>query len=132
MVDKEVEVKNEDGTVSKTTQVESENIPDDELNESQKILKAKAESKAVKQMPNMDSTNRGLALVFYQSILQNIAGVLAKYNQLRSLETHLVDMGFRREAPLTHKLFGLLKKKSFIAILNSLSNYLVGEYFDRD
>lgn len=83
-------------------------------------------------MPNMDKGNRGIALVFYQTVLQNIACILAKYNQLRSLETHLIDMGFRREAPLIHKLFGLFKKKAFIAILDSLSNYIVGEYFDRD
>lgn len=57
---------------------------------------------------------------------------MAKYVQLMSLEKHLIDMGFNREANFTQEYFGLLKKKSLVSKFNALATTLFGEYFDTD
>lgn len=86
---------------------------------------------------DLDSTayqNYGkmMGLIHYQTVLQNAVSPIAKYIQIRSLEQHILNMSYRREAPLIKALFGLLKKKAFIATLNAIGTATIGEYFDLD
>lgn len=77
-----------------------------------------------------DTYDRMGALLHYQVVMQNIVSPLAKYVELLSLEEELMDMSYRREAPLVQQIFGQLKKKAFIAQLNSVGTVVLGEYFD--
>lgn len=70
------------------------------------------------------------ALVFYQTALQNIVAPLAKYTELMSEEQELMNVSYRREAPILQQLFGQLHKKAFIAQLNAIGTAVLGEYFD--
>jgi len=69
-------------------------------------------------------------VIHYQTVQQNLVAPLAKYIQTMSLEQELATMSFRREAPLITALYGLLRKKAFIANLNSIGTNVIGEYFD--
>lgn len=69
-------------------------------------------------------------LVHYQTVQQNLVAPLAKYIQTMSLESELAKMSYRREAPLITALYGLFRKKAFIATLNSIGTNIIGEYFD--
>lgn len=71
-------------------------------------------------------------LVAYQTFLQNIGAIPASYNTCMGFEQVLKDMGYRREAPLITELFGLLRKASFRAKVNAISEYTLAEYFDRN
>lgn len=77
-----------------------------------------------------DTYDRMGALLHYQIVMQNIVSPLAKYVELLSLEEELMDMSYRREAPLVQQVFGQLKKKAFIAQLNAVGTVVLGEYFD--
>jgi len=70
------------------------------------------------------------ALIHYQTVQQNLVAPLAKYIQTMSLEAELAKMSYRREAPLITALYGLLRKKAFVATLNSIGTNIIGEYFD--
>lgn len=69
-------------------------------------------------------------IIHYQTVQQNLVAPLAKYIQTMSLESEIAMMSYRREAPLITSLYGLLRKKAFIANLNSIGNNVLGEYFD--
>lgn len=81
-------------------------------------------------MPSSDSKNVLPALVWYQTALLNTASIPSKYLQTMSLFQNVVNMGFNREAPYYHDLFGKLRKSAFVAVINGISNYTAGEYFD--
>lgn len=83
-------------------------------------------------MPNIDSEKRQAWLTWYQSILQNTAIICGRYNNLRSYEQRLIDMGFRREATHLRDFFNQINKTTFSANLESLSSIVMGEYFDFD
>lgn len=83
-------------------------------------------------LADADFTNKLYILALYQSMLQNTASVLAKYIQTMSIEKHLIDMGFNREANFTQEIFSLFKKKSLVGKLQALATTLYGEYFDAD
>lgn len=74
--------------------------------------------------------NRIASLVHYQCMLQNLALILTKYNQLMLLTDELVKMGFKAEAAITTELLALLKKSSMIAQFKSLAKTMLGKYFD--
>jgi len=69
-------------------------------------------------------------IIHYQTVLQNLVAPLAKYIQTMSLEDELQMMSYRREAPLITALYGLLRKKAFVAVMNSIGTNIIGEYFD--
>jgi len=69
-------------------------------------------------------------IIHYQTVLQNLVAPIAKYIQTMSLESELAMMSYRREAPLITSLYGLFRKKAFIATLNSIGTNVIGEYFD--
>lgn len=83
-------------------------------------------------MSNVDSGNRTIALVWYQTMLQNLAAIPCKYNMLVSLEQHLKNMCYNRNVGALDDLFGLLRKNSFRAKVLACSNLIQGEYFDTD
>lgn len=91
-----------------------------------------ATQSVVTTLAQADSSNKLYVMALYQSMLQNTASVLAKYIQTMSIEKHLIDMGFNREANFTQELFSLLKKKSLVGKLQALATTLYGEYFDAD
>lgn len=72
------------------------------------------------------------ALIHYQTILQNAVAPISKYIQTISLEKHAQMVSYRRESNLVTALFGLLKKKAFVATLNAIGTSIIGEYFDLD
>ena len=72
-------------------------------------------------------------LIFhYQTVIQNLLGVPAKYKQLMSLEQTLKNMSFRREAPILTELYGLFKKASFKSAINTIGTTILNEYVDRN
>lgn len=81
-------------------------------------------------MINCDASNRTQAFIWYQTMLQNIACIPAKYNMLMSLEQHIKDMCYNRNVAPLDDLFGLLKKAAFKAKLTAFSQTITGEYFD--
>lgn len=70
------------------------------------------------------------AMIHYQCVLQSLVQPISKYIELRSLEKELMRMSFRTEAPLVTQLFGLFKKSSFIAEVNTIGTVVINEYFD--
>lgn len=81
-------------------------------------------------MKNCDPQNRTQAFIWYQTMLQNIASIPAKYNMCVSLEQHLKDSCYNRDESPLEDLYGLLRKNSFRAKINAFSNIIKGEYFD--
>lgn len=81
-------------------------------------------------MKNCDPENRTQAFIWYQTMLQNIASVPAKYNLCVSLEQHLKDSCYNRDVAPLDDLYGLLRKNSFRSKINAFSNIITGEYFD--
>lgn len=81
-------------------------------------------------MQNCDPLNRTQVFIWYQTMLQNIASITAKYNLCVSLEQHLKDMCYNRNVSPLDDLFGLLRKNSFRAKITAFSNIVTGEYFD--
>lgn len=71
-----------------------------------------------------------VALIHYQTVLQNVVRPISKYVQLRSIEKEAMRMSFRTEAPTITQFYGLLKKKSLVASFNTLSTVVINEYFD--
>lgn len=71
-------------------------------------------------------------LIHYQCVLQALVAPISKYIELRSLEKELMRMSFRTEAPLITQLFGLFKKSSFIAEINTIGTVVLNEYFDKN
>jgi len=70
------------------------------------------------------------AMIHYQCVQQALVQPISKYIELRSLEKELMRMSFRTEAPLVTQLFGLFKKSSFIAEINTIGTVVLNEYFD--
>lgn len=81
-------------------------------------------------MINCDAENRTQAFIWYQTMLQNIASIPAKYNLAVSLEQHLKDSCYNRNVAPLDDLYGLLRKNAFRAKINAFSNIVTGEYFD--
>lgn len=71
-------------------------------------------------------------LIWYQSVLQNLASIPAKFNSTMSIRQSLIDMGYNNEAPFTTELFNLLSKAVFKGQINAISNFITGEFFDFD
>jgi len=69
-------------------------------------------------------------LLHYQTVLQNAMLPISKYIQTISLQQTVLNMSYRREAPLITALYGLLMKKAFKATLNAVGSNVIGEYFD--
>ena len=68
----------------------------------------------------------------YQLIFQSIALAFNQFNSHRLKMGEMIRMSWNRETPILNAFFGMLKKKSFLAVWDSLSMTLQGEYFDYD
>lgn len=88
------------------------------------------QDKITSSMINCDTLNRTQVFIWYQTMLQNIASIPAKYNLLISLEQHLKDSCYNRNVAPLDELFGQLRKNSFRAKITAFSNIVTGEYFD--
>jgi len=77
-----------------------------------------------------DIYGKMMGILHYQTVLQNAVSPLSKYIETRSLEQEILNMSYRRESPTICALFGMLKKKAFIATLNAIGTSVIGEYFD--
>lgn len=69
-------------------------------------------------------------MLHYQTVLQNLAVVLSKANQLYLLEQELINMGFQREASIVMDLCAQMNKATVKDRLVVLSNHLSSEFFD--
>lgn len=83
-------------------------------------------------IPKMESGQAGVvgALVWYQTIPQNVASIMAKYNTLMSMNDYLIKMGYNGEAPITTGIMNLLKKQNVYSLLDRIGVVLSQEYFD--
>lgn len=69
-------------------------------------------------------------LLNYQSIVQTIANVPLRYKVIRSLEKTLKDMSYYNGTGRLNRLYGLLKKSSFITAVKSVSETLMNHFLD--
>lgn len=70
--------------------------------------------------------------ILYQIILQSAALSFNNFNVGRALQDTMINMSWNREVPYLNSYFGLLNKKSFLAVWDSIAYALEGEYFDSD
>lgn len=85
----------------------------------------------IPEMESGDSAKVGY-LVWYQSVVQNVAGVMAKYNSNLAMHDYLVKMGYNGEAPQMTALTNLLKKQNTYSLLDQIGVIVSQEYFDLD
>lgn len=71
-------------------------------------------------------------LIWYQAFMQNLAGVMGKYNTLLSYADYLMKMGYNAEAHMTVRLINLLKKQNVWTLFDQAGNLLQSEFFDLD
>lgn len=64
-------------------------------------------------MPTMNDSMAG-ALVHYQTVLQNLALLLAKFNQTTLLQQDMINMGYDQEASRLVELFNQFGKTTFM------------------
>lgn len=68
----------------------------------------------------------------YQLVLQSVALSFNQFNANRLKMGEMIRMSFNRETPILNSFFGLLKKKSFLSLWDSLAYSIEGEYVDQD
>jgi hypothetical protein len=91
-------------------------------------------------VPQMDGFNDGkytgsgqfAYLIWYQAFMQNLAGIMGKYNTLLSYADYLIKMGYNAEAHMTVRLINLLKKQNVWTLFDQAGNLLQSEFFDLD
>lgn len=70
-------------------------------------------------------------LLNYQSVVQTLANVPLRYRAIRSLEKHLKDMSYYNGSSRLNRLFGMLKKSSFVSLVKSVSEAIMPHYLDQ-
>lgn len=87
-------------------------------------------------MPKMNTLDNSAGFagmtVWYQSMVQGVASIMAKFKTIRMESNYLIDMGYSYEAPYTMELTNLFKKKEFQSLFDQLGVILQQEYFDVD
>lgn len=68
----------------------------------------------------------------YQLILQNIIMSFNMFNAFRTRMGTMIRMSWDREVAILNSYFGLVKKKSFLSLFDSISQNIAGEYVDQD
>lgn len=68
----------------------------------------------------------------YQLILQNIIMSFNMFNAFRTRMGTMIRMSWDREVAVLNSYFGLLKKKSFLSLFDSISQNIAGEYVDQE
>lgn len=69
-------------------------------------------------------------LLNYQSVVQTLANVPLRYKVIRSLEKTLKDMSYYNGSGRLNRLYGLLKKSSFVTAVKSVSETLMNHFLD--
>jgi len=69
-------------------------------------------------------------LLNYQSVVQTLANVPLRYRVIRSLEKHLKDMSYYNGSSRLNRIFGMLKKSSFISLVKSVAEAIIPHYLD--
>lgn len=69
--------------------------------------------------------------IYYQVFLQNVNSVFGWHNSFRMKQGTMIRCAWNREVPVLNSFFGLMNKKSFLSLLNSISLSFQGEYFDK-
>jgi len=69
-------------------------------------------------------------LLNYQSIVQTLANVPLRYKVIRSLEQELKNMSYYNGSGRMNRLYGLLKKSSFVSAVKSVSEILMNHFLD--
>lgn len=70
--------------------------------------------------------------VMYQTHLQSITNVFSQFNAFRMKQGEMIRMSFNRETPALNSFFGLMNKKAFLSLWDSLAFTIEGEYVDLD
>lgn len=85
-------------------------------------------------IPQMSEGNGGLVgfMVWYQTVIQNVASVMAKYNTILSMSDYLIKMGYNYEAPITTQMMNLLKKQNLYSLFDQIGVIISQEYLDLD
>lgn len=68
----------------------------------------------------------------YQLKIQDIIMCFNMFNKNRTLMGTMTTMSWNREVSILNSYFGLLKKKSFLALFDSIAMNIAGEYVDQD
>jgi len=69
-------------------------------------------------------------LLNYQSVIQTLANIPLRYRVIRSLEKHLKDMSYYNGSARLNRIFGMLKKSSFVALVKSIAEAGMVHYLD--
>lgn len=69
---------------------------------------------------------------FYQIVLQSVLNTLRWHNSFRLKEGTAIRNSWDRETPLLNSFFGLMNKKSFLNLIDSINLFFEGEYVDQE
>lgn len=69
--------------------------------------------------------------MYYQIYLQNNLGVMNWHNSFRLKQGVAIKNAWNREVPNLNSFFGLMNKKAFLSLLDSINLSFEGEYIDR-
>lgn len=70
--------------------------------------------------------------IYYQTFLQEALSVMNWHNSFRLKQGTAIRDAWGREVPTLNGFFGLMNKKSFLSLLNSINLSFEGEYVDKD
>lgn len=70
--------------------------------------------------------------IYYQTFLQNALSVMNAHNSFRLKQGTAIRNAWNREVPNLNSFFGLMNKKAFLSLLDSINLSFEGEYIDKD
>lgn len=78
-----------------------------------------------------DEVLYGLSM-YYQLFLQEVLSTMNYHNSFRLKQGTAIRDAWSREVPFLNAFFGLMNKKAFLSLLESINLSFEGEYIDRD
>lgn len=70
--------------------------------------------------------------IMYQIYIQSVVLAFNQFNSFRLKQGEMIRMSFNRETPALNSYFGLMNKKAFLSLWDSLAYTVEGEYVDQD
>lgn len=70
--------------------------------------------------------------IYYQTFILEAMSVMSAHNSFRLKQGTMIRNGFNREVPVLNSFFGLMNKKAFLSLLESINLSFEGEYVDKD
>lgn len=70
--------------------------------------------------------------IYYQLFLQNALSVMNFHNSFRTKQGTMIRNAWNREVPSLNAFFGLMNKKAFLSMLDSINLSFEGEYIDKE